>query len=126
MSKTSRNKGKAGEREAVNKLREQWPRLDLRRGWQTRKGNDESDIVGVPGVHLEVKYQQPFKLGSGLAQAIRDAKPSAVPVCMGRRVKRGLQGEPWCVAMAFDDWARLVDLAGGPEALDSIRGQGAD
>lgn len=52
MSKASRDKGKAGEREAAAILRD-ITGLDLRR--RVRQDDGDSDLVGIPGWSVEVK-----------------------------------------------------------------------
>lgn len=49
----SRNKGAAGERELAGKLRDYG--YDARRGQQYSGANGDADVVGLPGIHIEVK-----------------------------------------------------------------------
>jgi hypothetical protein len=84
MTINSKQKGKRGELEAASKLREY--------GYPARRtaqycGNtgDASDIVGLPGLHLEVKRTEKFNLYDALSQAKRDAKSGLIPVVLHRR-----------------------------------------
>lgn len=57
MGKAQREKGKRGERMLAEELRNTFPELaeQIRRGWQSRSGSDDPDVVGVPGVWFESK-----------------------------------------------------------------------
>ena len=56
MGKFSRDKGKRGERKTANEIKESFPWLtDVKRGLQSRGGGAEvPDVVGVPGLHIEL------------------------------------------------------------------------
>lgn len=70
-----RNKGKRGERKVVNEIKKVFPEFadDLRRGWQSRQGDDDPDVVGLPGAWVEVKFGKLPNPRAALAQAIRDS-----------------------------------------------------
>lgn len=73
MGKLSRNKGKAGEREAASLIREHtgW---DVRR--RVRQHDGDSDLLGVPGWSVEVKRTAtalPSEIAGWWAQAIAEA-----------------------------------------------------
>jgi hypothetical protein len=61
-------------------------------------------VVGLDGVHLEVKRVQSLNLEQAMAQAVRDCGGESVPVVMHRRNNR-----PWLWTFRFDDVLRLVD-----------------
>ena len=60
MGKTSRDKGKRGEREVASLLRSYG--YDTHRGQQYHGGKDSPDVVGLPGIHIEVKRTEAFRL----------------------------------------------------------------
>ena len=97
----SREKGKRGEREAVNFLTTLgWM---AKRGQQYAGGTDSPDVIhDIPGVHLEVKRVERLNLGAAMAQARRDAGPKT-PVVMHRR-----NGEDWLVTVDAVTFFNLV------------------
>ena len=72
MGKMSREKGKRGERELASKLREFG--YNARRGQQYCGANGDADVVGLPGMHIEVKRTERLHLYDALDQSKRDAK----------------------------------------------------
>ncbi len=82
--KNSRAKGKTGELEFKELLREAgWP--NARRG-QQRAGVDQADVIdGPPGVHFEVKRVENLNVWAAHEQATRDAPAGHVPVVAMRR-----------------------------------------
>ena len=75
MGKFSRDKGKRGERATANELKESFPFLpDIKRGLQSRGGGAEvPDVVGVPGLHIEVKTGKCPNPRAALKQAQKDS-----------------------------------------------------
>lgn len=72
MAVNSKNKGARFERLLASRFREY--------GYQARRtaqycGNtgDASDVVGLPGIHIEAKHQEAMRLYEWMAQAKRDA-----------------------------------------------------
>ena len=78
----SREKGKRGEREASKLLRSQG-HTEARRG-QQYCGIGQADVIGVKGIHLEIKRQERVQDEQWLKQSERDAKQE-IPVVMYRR-----------------------------------------
>lgn len=99
MGKTSREKGKRGEREVANLLRSYG--YDAHRGVQYKGGKDSPDVVGLPYVHIEVKRTERLDLYGALAQSIADAGGD-MPIVIHR--KNDCQ---WVVIQPFDDWIAL-------------------
>ena len=87
MSKMSREKGKRGEREFCELLREHG--YQARRGQQFAGGPDSPDVIVDLPVHFEVKRTESFS-PSYLAQAERDAHPANQPVVAWKR-----NNAPW-------------------------------
>lgn len=97
--KGSRDKGARGENQLVHMLRDFYGYKEVRRG---RCYYGEADIVGLDGVHIEVKRVEGMKAGSqlladALAQSEEEAakKDGGIPVVIHRQ-----NGEKyWLVTM---------------------------
>jgi len=100
MGKTSKDKGKIGERELASRLREYG--YDCRRGQQYNGLDGSADVVGLPGVHIECKRVERLNLYDAMSQAIHDARPDDLPAVFSRK-----NHSDWLVTMRLDDWARL-------------------
>ena len=73
MGKMSREKGKRFERSLASRFREY--SFDARRTAQyCGKTGDASDVVGLPGIHVEAKHVEQMRLYEWIAQAKRDAE----------------------------------------------------
>ena len=100
MAINSRAKGCRGEIE-VAKLFRSYGFPEARRGQQYHGGPDSPDVVGVPGLHIEVKRTERLNLYDALAQAKRDAGED-LPVVIHRK-----NDSPWVAIMDFDDWMKI-------------------
>ena len=101
MGRMSREKGKRGELE--------WAKLCRSYGYKARRTSqycgqtgDASDVVGLPGIHQEVKRVERLDLYGAMAQSNRDAKHGEMPIVAHRR-----NGMHWLVTMSADDWFTL-------------------
>lgn len=101
MGSRSQRKGASGERELAAILRE--------RGYDCRRGGSLSfgeipDVVGLPGVHVEVKRVEKLNIGEAMEQAIRDSErmQDGIPALFHRRNRK-----PWLVTMRLEDWLSL-------------------
>lgn len=83
MPINSREKGKRGEREVAKLLRDYG--YDCRRGQQYCGANGDADVVGLPGIHIEVKRKEKLNIYDAIGQAKRDAKPEEIPVVFHRK-----------------------------------------
>lgn len=103
MGRTSVRKGADGERELAALLRGYG--YDITRGGTLSFG-EIPDLVGLPGVHIEVKRVERLNLSEAMAQAIRDSERfrDGDPVVFHRRNHSG-----WLVTMRFDDWMKLYE-----------------
>lgn len=97
----SKKKGKTGELE--------WSRFCRERGYDTHRtaqycGNtgEAADVVGLPGIHQEVKRVERLDLLAAMSQAKHDAKPGEIPIVAHRR-----NHQNWMVTMYAADWFRL-------------------
>ncbi|MBR1677300.1 MAG: hypothetical protein IJ706_08335 [Clostridia bacterium] len=100
--RASRNKGANAERELANLIRDTW-------GYEVKRGKvfyGESDLVGLDGIHPEVKRVEKLNIHAAMAQAIEEAKKreDGLPAVFFRRDR----GE-WLVTMRLEDW---IDLYG--------------
>lgn len=94
----SKKKGKRGELEWASFCRSQG--YDCRRTAQyCGKTGDASDVVGLPGIHQEVKRVERLDLSGAVFQAKRDCKPEKMPIVAHRR-----NNESWLVTMDAEDW----------------------
>lgn len=101
MSKAQREKGKAGERELAALFREYG--FNARRTSQyCGQTGDASDVIGLPGFHVECKRCETTKIHEWMAQAKRDAKPELILAVFHRRSR-----EKWLVTMSAEDFLRI-------------------
>lgn len=100
MSKFSRDKGKRGEREVALVLREHG--FEARRGQQYCGANGDADVVGVPGLHIEVKRTEKFRMYEALDQARNDAREDELPVVFTRK-----NNCDWVACLRLDDFMEL-------------------
>ena len=103
MGQLSREKGKRGEREAAAR----WSKLfgvPMRRSQQyCGAGDDADDIVGHPGVSIEVKRRERFNLEAALEKSDSDAADGDIPLVLHRR-----NHHPWLVTLHLDDLPELA------------------
>jgi Holliday junction resolvase len=96
LSINSLRKGKAGEREFANLCKQHG--FDARRG-QQYSGIEGKDIVGLAGVHVEVKRVERLNVSKAMDQAHKDAKCGEVPIVAHRKNR-----EPWFITMPAEAW----------------------
>lgn len=99
MGKTSREKGKRGEREVAGLLRSYG--YDARRGVQYHGGEDSPDVVGLKGMHIEVKRTETLRLYDALSQSKADAGDD-MPIVIYRK-----NNCEWVVIQPLSDWINL-------------------
>lgn len=106
MGRASREKGKRGERECRDELREVLGLPDgaARRGCQFQGGPDSPDVIldGVP-IHVEAKRTERLSLWPAMEQAGRDAKAGRIPIVWHKCNRRR--------SVVIVETARLYDLA---------------
>lgn len=79
-------------------------------------GRAGSDILGVPGLGIEVKGRRNFDPGAWLKQAAKGSQ--GIPLCVHRPYGAGVATVGrWPVLMHFDDAIRLLRLAGYGDPL---------
>ena len=103
MTINSRAKGKNGELELVDELKQRGF-YSARRGQQYSGGAGSADVVSsLPGIHLECKRVEKGSLHEWLAQAVRDAGGAAIPVVAHRRNR----GE-WVAVLRLADLVKIL------------------
>lgn len=106
----SREKGKRGEREFVKVCRDNG--YDCRRG-QQYNGLDGQDVVGLPGIHIEVKRVERLNIEEAMAQSLRDTKEGEIPIVAHRK-----NNCEWLITMKAEDWFSLYrEWEVGKEAI---------
>lgn len=95
----SRAKGANGEREFSNFCKEQG--FETRRG-QQYSGIEGKDVVGLDGIHIEVKRVERLNVSNAMKQAERDKKENEIPIVAHRKNR-----EKWLITMTADDWFKL-------------------
>ena len=114
--KTSREKGKRGERELAKELRAYG--YDCKRGQQYCGAAGDADVIGLPGLHIECKRVERLNLYDAMAQAKHDCNAGLKPVVMHRK-----NCCSWLVTMELMDfmpiyreWEAGQSIAQGQEA----------
>lgn len=105
MSRYQRQKGRAFE-QAVARILRVHGFDDVRRGWQSREGCDDPDVIGVPGWWIECGKGKSINPRAKFAQAVEASGGKglrAVAITMDDR------GEP-LATVRLCDWLRLVHL----------------
>ena len=124
MGKASRDKGKRGELEARDMVREYWNSPKCVRSAQV-SGQFAGDLMyGPHGLHLEVKRYKRIVSSDFMVQAQEDQQPGEVPVVLSRQDGRG-----WDVTFPMNQtraFLRLlvyqmygIDLAHAPTPSDA-------
>lgn len=100
MGRTSRDKGKKGERELATLLREYG--YDTRRGVQYNGADGSADVLGLNGVHIECKRVERLNIYDAMEQAIGDAREGEIPAVFHRRNR-----DYWKVTMRLEDFMEI-------------------
>lgn len=108
----SRQKGKRGELELAKILKSYG--FDTRRGQQYSGIAGDADVVGVPGLHIEVKRVEKLNVEEALKQSERDARAGEIPVVMHRA-----NNTEWKVTIRLGDFMQIYikALEAGGEKL---------
>lgn len=109
MAVNSRSKGASAEREIALLMR-QCGYANARRSAQyCGNTGDAPDILGVDGLHIEVKRREQIQDEVFIQQAEKEAKKGLVPIVMYRRSR-----EKWKVCLRLDVfmaiWGELSEL----------------
>lgn len=102
MSRSQREKGKRGERDAAKAVSLAFG-VRSRRGVQYQGGAESADIlVEIPGIHWEVKFVEREAVRAWIKQATDDAS-GKVPVVLHRKSRA-----PWLVTIPLE---RMYEFA---------------
>ena len=101
----SRNKGARGERELASVLRACG--FEARRGQQYSGASGNADVIGLDGVHIEVKRCERLSLYDALAQSKADARCGEIPMVVHRR-----NDCPWVVIVELEHFLALYRESG--------------
>lgn len=104
MGKTSRDKGKRGER-CIADLFKEYGYCAKRSAQYCGKTGQAADVVGIPLIHAEVKFQEKMHLYDWMAQAVRDSEAEGKgnkPVVFHKQNYKDI-----LVTMRFEDWMEL-------------------
>lgn len=101
----SRDKGKKGELALMHVLRDTYG-FDVRRGYVF---HNEPDIVGLYGIHCEVKTCSRMDALGWMSQAeiASEKHQDGLPTVFFRLVSKTQRGLPWLVMMRFTDWQSM-------------------
>lgn len=101
MGIKSQRKGRSGELELVRVLNEYG--IPAEPGEPVSYGRTP-DVVGVPGIHPEVKRVESLNVTKAMMQAIRDSQKfgDGAPVVFHRKNRT-----QWLVTMTLNDWIQL-------------------
>lgn len=104
MAVNSKQKGARFERLLASKFRGYG--YDARRTAQyCGNTGDASDVIGLPGIHIEAKHQETMRLYEWIAQAKRDAEAGgkkSLPAVFHKKNNAEI-----LVTMELDDWINL-------------------
>ena len=98
----SKQKGKRGELELANKLKEYG--YDCRRTAQYngKELDSKADVVGLPHIHVECKRVEKLNISEAVKQAERDCHEGELPAVFHRK-----NGGEWLVTMPLDAWMKI-------------------
>lgn len=109
MSRSQREKGKRGEREAAKAVKESLG-IPARRGVQYTGLEAQDLAVEADGIHWEVKFVEREAVRSWMRQAVADSDGN-VPVVLHRKSR-----EPWLLTIpldrAYEFFLRLEEARG--------------
>lgn len=104
IGKSSKRKGKVGELEVVNLLKKFGYNDAHRSAQYCGNTGGAADVVGLPGIHIEVKRVEKQNLKKAYEQAVNDSKANGnnIPAVFHRKSR-----EPWMVTLSLNDFLKL-------------------
>ena len=99
MGKAQRERGKRGEL--------LWRDECRKHGYNAQRGSQSNgaviaDVIGLPGIHIEVKNTERLNLRAAMAQSEGDAKEGEIPIVASKCNRK-----PWLVTMNSEDFFKL-------------------
>ena len=102
MGKSQRDKGARGERLWRDVCRAEGFG-NVERGCQLfQTGKEIADVVGLPGIHQEVKFVERLNIRQAMEQSERDAAPGELPILAHKTSRK-----EWLVTMRAGDFFKL-------------------
>lgn len=102
--KSSKRKGKEGELDLAHILRDVY-------GYEVRRGytfQHESDVIGLPGIHIECKNQKSPSVYTAYEQAVEESekRKDGIPVVMSHKTNDGnaKKASGWKVFLSLEDF----------------------
>ena len=105
MAVNSKQKGARFERELAGLFREYGYKDARRTSQYCGNTGDASDVVGLPGIHIEAKHQETMRLYEWMSQAKRDAEAGGkgnLPAVFHKKNYAEI-----LVTMTLEDWFNL-------------------
>ena len=103
MGRMSRSKGKRGERQAAKELNRLFG-LEARRAQQYCGEAGDADLIGIEGIHVEVKRVERFHMHPALEQADSDRKAGETPLVLTRQ-----NGKSWVACCYLEDLPKIIE-----------------
>lgn len=103
IGRSSRRKGKVGEREIVKALKAAGFEAAHRSAQYCGNTGDAPDVEGLPGIHIEVKRVERLNLRKAYGQAVNDSKKSGDIAALFHRASY----QPWMVTLSLEDFLKL-------------------
>lgn len=97
----SNKKGKQGERELANILKD-YGFEGARRSQQYAGINNDADLVGLPNLHIECKRVERLNIHEAVKQAQEDKRDDELGAVMHRKNRTD-----WLVTMTLDDFMEI-------------------
>lgn len=114
--KNSKEKGARFERSLASKFRDYGFSDSRRTAQYCGNTGDASDVVGLPGIHVEAKHQECMRLYEWIAQAKSDATAGGrklLPAVFHKKNHASI-----LVTMEFEDWMQLYQNSDIADALN--------
>lgn len=96
----SKQKGKNGELEFSNLCKEYG--FNTRRSQQYAGINNDADVVGIDGLHIEVKRVERLNISDAMNQSIKDKAVGEIPIVAHRKNREG-----WMITLKAEDFLEL-------------------
>ena len=96
----SKQKGARGEREWSKFCKDHG--YDCRRSQQYCGANGDADVIGIDGLHMEVKRVERLNIYDAIIQATSDAREGEIPIVAHRK-----NNHKWLVTIDANDFFKL-------------------
>lgn len=119
MAVNSKQKGARFERQLAGLFRDYGYTEARRTAQYCGNTGDASDVVGLPGIHVEAKHQERMQLYDWMDQAQRDAKAGGaglLPAVFSKKNNHSI-----LVTMELDDWMKIYrEFQAGMELKERV------